>query len=584
MNHRFKQANFQNQQKTFTYRYYILIGLLLIATVGLLIRLVDLTVIKRAFLQEQGDARTLRTINVPAYRGIILDRNGESLAISTPVDSVWINPEEFDPTPAQLTKLASFLDLPLPTIRDKLNKAKEKEFIYLKRSIDPDLGAIIKSMSIPGLYLQREYRRFYPEAEVMAHVLGFTNIDDNGQEGLELGYNTWLQGVPGLKRVLQDRLGRIVSDVGVLKDPRPGRNLNLSIDRRLQYFAYHELEQGAAQFKANSGSVVVLDIKTGEILAMVNWPSFNPNNRTNKEDAYRNRAVTDLFEPGSTIKTFGMASALSSGKYQPTTKINTSPGWMIVNNKRIEDEKKNNGTIDLTTILQISSNVGMSKVTLSLSPNNLWNTLHSVGFGDLTSSNFPGERSGYLPNYKVWNPFVLCTLSFGYGMSATVLQLAQAYAVLANDGIKVPVSFLREATPPQGQQVLDPKVAHELLIMLESVLMKGGTAPLAKVPGYRVTGKTGTARILGPNGYEKGHHNSFFVGIAPASNPQLVIAVFLHDPEGGQYMGGYTSGPIFSHIMGEALRLMNIPPDDLANAETKLTAHSTLPPQGKGNT
>lgn len=565
--------NVAKRNANYNTRYYFIIFILILATLGLLYRLVDLTVLNRAFLQGQGDARTLRNVAIPAYRGVILDRNGESLAISTPVDSVWVNPDEFEINSTELTKFAALLNIPKASIQQRIKKSADRDFVYLKRGLDPDLGAQIKALAIPGVYLQREYRRYYPEGEVMAHVLGFTNIDDSGQEGLELACNSWLQGAPGLKRVLQDRLGHVVADIGILRVPRPGQNITLSIDRRLQYFAYHELEQGVAKFKATSGSAVVLDVATGEILAMVNWPSFNPNNRaTGQDERFRNRAVTDTFEPGSTIKTFGITSALLSGKYQVNSKVNTSPGWIVVSGKKLEDEHKH-GVLDLTGILKYSSDVGMTKVTLSLPPSNLWNVLHTVGFGELTDSNFPGERLGSLPNYPTWNPLVLATLSFGYGMTVTTLQLAQAYAILARGGVKLPVTFLkRDDRPQQSQQVLDPQISQAILTMLESVLTQGGTAPLAKVPGYRVTGKTGTAKIVGPHGYEKHRYNSIFVGIAPLGKPRLVIAVVLHDPRGVLYYGGDTSGPIFSHIMGEALRLLNIPPDDLNSKTTLQTA------------
>lgn len=559
-----------NQPSDSLWRYYLVIAILLVAMLGLIWRLVDLTVIKRAFLQGQGDARTLRAVTLPSYRGMFLDRNNEPLALSTLVNSVWVNPKDFTANPAEFKKLASLLGLSKNALQEHIAKEKNHDFIYLKRDLDPTLGSMVKDLGIPGVYIQREYRRYYPEGEVFAHVIGFTNVDDQGQEGLELACNQWLEGAPGLERVLQDRLGHVVADIDTVRPPRPGQNVVLSLDRRLQYFAYHELAQGIQQFKADSGSVVVLDVKTGEILAMVNWPSYNPNNRPKEDDGEcRNRAVTDTFEPGSTIKSFSMASALTSGKYQVDSKINTSPGYMYVDNKKIDDDEKNNGIIDLTTILKLSSNVGMSKITLSLPPQNLWNMLHNVGFGESTNSNFPGERAGLLPDYAVWNPFVLATMSFGYGLAVTPLQLAQAYAILAHGGIKIPVTFIKQDTLPVGQRVVQPQVANDILTMLQSVLTQGGTAPEARVPGYTVTGKTGTAHIVGPNGYEKHHYNSIFVGIAPASNPRLVIAVVLHDPQGKQYYGGYTSGPIFSHIMGEALRLLNVPPDDLNNTQAK---------------
>jgi len=561
-------------------RFYLIVILLIIAALGLVWRLVDLTLVKRAFLQGQGDARTLRTVAVPAYRGMILDRFGEPLAISTPVISVWANPTEFTASPRDLTRLANLLGLTKMELQRRitLGNAADREFVYLKRGVDPSLGDAIKKLGLSGVYYQSEYRRYYPEAEVAAHVLGFTNIDDQGQEGLELAYNQWLGGSAGLKRVLKDRFGHTVAELNVIKPPRPGHNLQLALDRRLQYFAYRELQAGINQYQADSGSVVVLDTTTGEILAMVNSPAYNPNSRPAKRDGrYRNRAVTDIFEPGSTIKPFGMAAALASGKYRPTSEIDTSPGWMIIDGKRVKDEH-DNGVIDLTKILEVSSNMGMAKITLSLPPHSLWNMLHAVGFGQVTDSGFPGARSGVLVNYPTSQAFVLATMWFGYAMSVTPLQLAQAYAVLAAQGIKRPVSLLRQDKPVAGQQVMDPKVAQEILVMLESVLTKQGTAPLARVPGYHITGKTGTAHMVGPQGYIRNRYNSIFVGIAPVSQPRLVVAVVLHDPRGKQYYGGYTSGLIFSHIMGEALRLLNIPPDDPDSLSAPSVTIATPPP------
>jgi cell division protein FtsI (penicillin-binding protein 3) len=553
-------------------RLWVIVIILSVIALGLVGRLIDLTVINRQFLQDQGNARTLRNLTIPAHRGMILDRQGEPLAISTPVDAAWIDPTAFNPTAVQLKSLSRLLHLSSQTIQEQSARAGDKEFIYLKRGLNPNLGRQIKTLKIPGLFLQSQYHRYYPEGPVMAHVLGLTNVDDEGQEGLELAFNNWLEGESGLKKVIKDRLGHVIAEVRSIREPKPGHDLQLSIDKRIQYIAYRELKTGVEKYNADSGSAVLLNVQTGEILAMVNWPSYNPNDRLNTQDGhYRNRALTDLFEPGSTIKSFSMASVLASGLFTPSSEIDTSPGWMIVAGKRIADEH-NNGILDLTKILQISSNVGMSKLVLSLPPNNLWNTLHDVGFGQVSHSGFPGERMGSLPHFQVWNPFVLATLSFGYGLSVTALQLAQAYAVLAHQGIKIPVTFLKlQGDPPQGQKVIDPGVARKVLDMLESVLTQGGTAPLARVPGYRVTGKTGTARIVGPEGYEKHHYNSIFIGIAPASQPRLVLAVVLHDPKGHFYYGGYTAGPIFSHIMGSTLHLLNVPPDDLASLEQQST-------------
>jgi cell division protein FtsI (penicillin-binding protein 3) len=562
------------------WRLMIVVFILLIIALALIGRLINLTIINRQFLRNQGNARTVRTLNIPAHRGMILDRHGEPLAISTPVDAVWMDPAYFKPNQQQLSLLSHFLKISPNTIHEIALHGQFKEFVYLKRGLNPSLAKQIKDLKIPGVFLQNEYHRYYPEGPVMAHVVGLTNVDDKGQEGLELAYNNWLEGQSGLKKVIKDRLGHVVADIRSIRQPRPGHDLELSIDKRIQYVAFRELKTGIERYQADSGSVVVLDVNTGEVLAMANWPSYNPNDRLTAQDGRtRNRALTDLFEPGSTIKSFSMESVLASDHFTPNSEIDTSPGWMIVAGKRIMDER-NNGVMDLTKILQISSNMGMSKLILSLPAENLWNTLNQVGFGQITQSGFPGERTGSLPNFKVWNPFVLATLSFGYGISVTALQLAQAYAVLAHGGVKIPVTFLKvQNEAPIGQRVMDKTISREVLDMLESVLTKGGTAPLARVPGYRVTGKTGTVRIVGAHGYEKHHYNSIFIGIAPASQPHLVVAVVLHDPKGRLYYGGYTAGPIFSHVMNNALHLLNIPPDDLASLNKPLPK-VMLPSQG----
>lgn len=548
------------------WRFWTIIGILGFGALVLIFRVIDLNIFKHNFLLGQGDARTMRVVSIPSFRGMILDRNNQPLAISTPVVSVWINPHEFNINNPEISELTKLANINLYQLREKYSKNTTRDFMYLQRDLDPSVGDQITALNIPGVYLQKEYRRYYPEGPAAAHILGFTNIDDHGQEGLEMAFDQWLQGTPGAKRVLKDRYGNTVADVGVLHQQIPGHNLTLSIDSRIQYIAYRELLNGVQQFHAASGSAVVLNVNTGEILAMVNVPSYNPNQRpTNEDSRYRNRAVTDTFEPGSTMKPFGIATALASGKVTPNFTVDTSPGWFMLDGKKVEDEH-NNGVVDLTTILKVSSNVGMAKVILTTPPDALWHTLHNVGFGQTTQSDFPGEQPGVLINHPIWNPFVLATNSFGYGLSVTTLQLAQAYAVFATGGIKRPVTFLRTDNPPAGVRVMDPTIAHELLTMLESVLVKGGTAPAARVPDYRVTGKTGTARILGPHGYEKDHHNGMFVGIAPASNPQLVIVVMMHDPQGAKYFGGDVAGPVFSRIMGQALRLLNIPPDDLNNS------------------
>ena len=396
-----------------------------------------------------------------------------------------------------------------------------------------------------------------------SQVLGFTNIDDLGQEGLELVYNDWLQGIPGKERVLKDRLGNTIALINLLREPKQGQDLTLSIDSRIQYLAFRTLKDTVEQYHAASGSVVVLDVKTGEILAMANMPTYNPNDRPADKGQYRNRAVTDLFEPGSTMKAFSMAAALESGKYTPETLVNTNPGYMQVDGNPIHDDL-NYGVISLTQIVQKSSNVGAAKVTLSLPPENLWHLLTRLGFGERTDSGFPGEAAGVLVQHRIWRPTDLATFSFGYGISVTALQLAHAYAIIADHGLKVPVTFLKRDAVPAGQQVMAPNIAQEMLVMLESVLQPGGTGTLARVQGYRIAGKTGTAYIAGgPKGYYKDRYVASFVGIAPETNPQFVVAVIIHNPQGGHF-GAIVAAPAFAKIMGGALRLLNIAPDGSA--------------------
>jgi cell division protein FtsI (penicillin-binding protein 3) len=545
-------------------RHKFIVGILLLCLLGLVARIVYLTIIDRSFLQQQSDIRSIRTVNTPAHRGMITDRNGEPLAISTPVDSVWINPHEFVATNSQLRKLAGLLRTSYSELKTKISKTSDRSFLYLQRRITPQVSVQIKNLKIAGLYFIHEYRRYYPQGEVTAHILGFTNIDDVGQEGLELAYEKWLHGMPGKMRVIKDRLGNTVEILATLRDPVPGKDLVLSIDQRIQYLAYFELKQTVTAYQADSGSAIVLDVKTGEILAMVNQPSYNPNNRVKGDiGQYRNRAVTDVFEPGSTMKTFSVASAIESGRYTPKSIINTNPGRFVIDkNVVVDDENINNGILTLTGVLQKSSNIGISKVTLSLPAEKLWNFLHRMGFGQTTQSGFPGESSGSLVDNRVWPRFVLATLSFGYGMSANVLQLTCAYAVLAAGGNKLPVSFVKVSEIPAGNQVLDPKVAKTMLSMLQAVLEArgGGTGTRAKVPGYTAGGKTGTSRIAIRHGYDARRHIASFIGIAPLSDPRLVVAVVVHNPKGAQ-MGALVAAPAFAKIMGGSLRILNIPPD-----------------------
>lgn len=549
-----------------SWRFYLLIILIVLIVMGLVARLINLTVFQQSFLLQQGNARVIREVNIPAFRGMITDRNGYPLAISTSVFSVWANPLEFSSDSESLKQLAQLLKIKSSTINTLIKRSadKKREFIYLKRELSPELAKQIKRLKIPGIYLQEDYKRFYPEGEVAAHIIGFTNIDDQGQEGLELAYNEWLKGSSGKKLIVKDRLGRDIAEIKTKQEQKAGKDLVLSINRRIQYFAYRELMSGVIENKAESGSVIVLDVKTGEILAMVNQPSFNPNNHVGiSADRFRNRAITDIFEPGSTIKAFSFASIIDSGLYNVNSVIDTSPGWMVVGRGMVRDEH-NNGPMTFGQILQQSSNVGTTKMILTIPPNQLWSFLHRVGFGESTEIGFPGERSGVLIKRSKWDPLTLATLSFGYGLSITELQLVQAYSVIANHGIKIPLSLLRVETPPEGKRVMSEKVADEMLKLLESVVTaKKGTGEAASIPGYRVAGKTGTSRMVGVHGYEKNHHIATFVGVAPVSNPRFIVAVVIRDPQGKQYLAGFVSAPVFKKIMEETLHTMNVLPDDI---------------------
>ena len=550
-------------------RLITLIVFLSVIALILVLRLLDLNIRQRTFLLNQSKARTLRTVEIPAYRGMVLDRNGQPISISAPVDSAWINPQEFSISTEVLQKLAASLQINPKVIFQKQKQYLMREFVYLKRNISPETANVIKALDIPGLYFQRDYKRYYPHAEVDAHVIGFTNVDDQGQEGLELGYNTWLSGTAGSKQILRDRLGHVIANVANLKRPKPGHDLILSIDQRLQYVAYYQLKKTVKQYQAKAGSIVILDVETGEILAMVNQPSYNPNNRSQYPmKNFRNRAVTDTFEPGSTIKPFNLAYALESRKYTPYTIINTNPGWMMVDGHEIRDEGLNYGKITLTQLLQKSSNIGAAKVMLSLSPEKYRRLLGKVGFGELTTSDFPGESTGRLPRHSRWKPIETATIAFGYGLTVTPLQLASAYMVFATGGVRKPVTFLKNVgdnADAPAERVMSSRTANQLLHMMEKVVQKNGTGRRARISGYRVAGKTGTAYLAGAHGYSGYHYVASFVGIAPVSRPRLIVAVVLRDPK-GQHFGGIVAAPLFSEVMKECLRLLNVPPDSRDHA------------------
>lgn len=526
-------------------------------------RMVDLTVVHRQFLQGQGNARSLRVVDIPAFRGRITDRNGVSLAVSTPVESLWVNPKVFHPNQEQLSQLAKLLDTQPKELMAHVKSAGKREFIYLRRQLTPMTAKSIADLKIPGVNFQQEFKRYYPDGESVAQLIGFTNVDDNGIEGLELAYHYWLNGQSGKRRVVKDRLGRIVEDLGVMKQPRPGHDLELSIDRRIQWFAYHALQNTLNKFSAKSGSVVVLDTQTGEVLAVANAPSFNPNIRGRyTRDFYRNKAITDTFEPGSVIKPFSIASALESGLFTPETVIDTRPNWMVVHGHVIRDVHSY-GVLDVTGVLQRSSNIGVAKMVLASPPEALIGLLQRSGFGQRTESAYPGESEGAMVKVKQANPFVLATMSFGYSISVTSLQLAKAYAIFANQGRLIPITLLHHEDKQQGMQVISKDTSAKVLAMMEAVLGNDGTGKAARVPGYRVAGKTGTARIAsGKQGYDAARHISSFVGIAPASNPRLAVVVVIHEPSQGGYYGGAVAAPLFSEVMTMALRILDVPTDE----------------------
>ncbi len=570
--------------RSFAWRSFSMQGLVVVGALGLCCRAVDLQLLDHGFLAKQGDDRSMRVVKIVAHRGAITDRSGEPLAISTPVDSVWVNPQELNDNIDQLPRLAKTLDQDPQLLARRITSNLDREFLYLERHMPPEQAARVKALGIPGVNLLREYRRYYPAGEVTGHVVGFTTIDDTGQEGLELDFDQTLNGEDGAKRVIQDLYGRYVENVESIRAPRPGRDLTTSIDLRIQYLAYRELKAAMQDYRAQAGSVVVVDVDTGEVLAMVNQPSYNPNDREQlKPELYRNRAATDIFEPGSSIKPFIMAAALASGQYRADSVVDTSPGFVKVGTKVFEDES-NLGVVDLATILAKSSNVGTAKVALSLKPEQIWQTLTGLGFGQVTGSGFPGESAGMLSSYAHWRPIGIATLSHGYGLSVTPLQLVHAYATIGAGGIKRPLTFQRVSGPVPGERVLDPKVAHDLVQLMEQVVEKGGTATRAAVVGYKVSGKTGTAFKSIAGGYSTDKIMAVFAGLVPASHPKIATVVVIDEPsrdvqqQGGMLaQGGTVAAPVFSKVMSGALRLMDVPPDDLQNvpAATLVQANET---------
>lgn len=532
------------------------------------------------FLQIQGDARTLRVRPVPAYRGLITDRHGEPLAVSTAVVTLWANPQELLESGKSLEPLARRLGVPLAKLRESLERNAKREFMFLARRLTPAEANPVLDLKLKGVYGRDEYKRYYPAGEVAAQLVGFTNVDDRGQEGLELAYDQWLTGVPGERRVVQDRNTRVIKDLELIRSEKPGNDLALSIDLRLQYLAYRELRVALEAHRAASGSVVMLNARTGEVLAMVSQPSFNPNARGAGEvSVQRNRPVTDLVEPGSVMKPFTLVAALESGRFRPDTPVDTAPGYIRFGRKTYRDPHSY-GLLDLTGVLAKSSQVGTTKVAMTLDPETIRNVFDRVGIGQSPGTGFPGEGPGDLPSRRKWASVEHASLAFGYGLTVTPLQLAGAYLVLANGGVRRPVTLLRQepgAPLPAGKRVIDAKIAHEISLMLRAVVERG-TGARAGIPVYASAGKTGTSHKVGVGGYQARRYVSLFAGMAPADNPELVTVVVVDDPQTGGYFGGVVAAPVFARVTSAALRLLAVqpplPPAPESDVAADLTARA----------
>ncbi|MDQ3027814.1 MAG: penicillin-binding protein 2 [Pseudomonadota bacterium] len=520
-----------------------------------------LQALNTSFLQAKGEARYARVIEMPASRGPVKDRNGQLLAVSTAVESIWATPEDLDEAEApKLRALAHALAMDVAEIRQKIAR-KDRQFVFLKRQISPDQAAKVMALRVPGVFQQREYRRYYPAGEVMAHVVGFTGIEDNGQEGIELAAEERLAGVAGSRKVIKDRKGRIVEDIESVRAPRDGEAVTLAIDQRLQFLAHRELKGAVEANKAKAGALVILDAKTGEVLALVNQPAYNPNNRaavTGRQT--RNRSVTDLFEPGSTLKPFTIAAALDSGIVKPGTQIQTAPGTLTIGKSTISDSHPM-GMLTVAQVIQKSSNVGTAKIQLAMPAERMGTLYRELGFGVVPQTGFPGEAKGLLRPWAQWRPIEQATMSYGHGIAVSLLQVARAYTVFTNGGELLPLSLTRRDSSPIGKRLLTADSAREVTRMMEMAAMPGGTAPRAQVPGYRVAGKTGTAHKPENGGYAEHKYVSSFVGFGPVSDPRFIVAVMLDEPAGAKYYGGEVSAPVFSSVMGNALRMMSVPPD-----------------------
>jgi len=546
--------------RTPVWRSKFIVASIALAFVGLAARAAYIQVFANDFFQKQGEVRFARTLELPANRGRILDRNGLILASSIPAPSIWAIPEDVALDKAQLLRLAKLLDMSAAELNKKLAD-EDKTFVWLKRQVDDAVAKEIAAMGLKGIYQRKEYKRQYPEGEAAAHVVGFTNVEDNGQEGIELTFNKELAGRSGSRRVIKDRLGRVVEAVGEQTLPVDGRDLQLSIDSKVQFFAYQKLRDAVVGNKANAGSVVVLDVQTGEVLALANYPSYVPDKRRNLSgEQLRNRALTDTFEPGSTMKPITIAMALEAGRVTPSTVIDTAPGRYQLGGFTISDTH-NYGALTVEGVIQKSSNVGALKIAQKMAPQEMWNTYTALGYGQKPQVQFPGAVPGRLRPWKTWRPVEQATMSYGYGLSASLFQMAHSYTAFAHDGEVVPVTMLKTDAPAAGHRVFSPETAKAVRRMLQMAAAPGGTGPLAQTIGYSVGGKSGTAHKQVGKGYADKKYRGFFVGIAPVDNPRIVVAVMIDEPSNGKYFGGDVAAPVFPETVQQSLRLLGVQPD-----------------------
>ena len=567
-----RKANKKTEFSIPQWRFFTLLGLILLGFLGLFARTAWIQVIQPDRLRQEGDMRSLRTTADPTDRGMVTDRNGEQLAVSVPVQAVWADPKEIHEADglkntAAWMALADVLGLDMRKLTASVADPKRR-FVYLQRQITPSVADYIAKLKLPGVHLRRETRRYYPSGEISAHLVGNTNIDGSGIEGVERAFNDWLSSTPSEYKIRKDRQGRVIENIGVVKEGKKANNLVLSIDQRLQSIAYRSLKYATEVNKATSGSLVLMDVTTGEVLAMVNTPSYNPNNREQYESfRARNRAVTDTYEPGSTVKPIVAMSALEHGVTSWKEVLDTRP--FSIGGKVVTDSHKmaSGGLFD---ILKYSSNIGMAHLALRMQPQWITGKLEEFGLGQESGTGLMGESSGMIPMRSRWSKIELATLGFGYGLRVTPLQLTAAYAALANKGVRKPISVLKISQPPQGQRVIDAQIAEQVIHALESVVEEGGTGGKAAVPGYRVAGKTGTAKVATAGGYGKDYVGTF-AGFAPVSNPRFAMVVIINEPHGGAYYGGSVAGPTFAEVMSSALQLYNVPPDALTDEKDEPT-------------